>query len=262
MSARGKGSSCALTLSKAGAVDDLRVVEGRVAQHCWLAIQSFVPETFCFQSRIVKSHQYNASDPFNLCLNYSYGVIEGYVRRAVNIVGLEPSVGWLHEFTGAQTRESCVYDLMEPFRWLGDLATIQAFESRALDLKDFYFTGDDYSYKIEIEAKRRFLQLLKDRFNSGVRYKDKTWKWDTFVLNKTQELARFLLDKSKQIDFVEPRAILQRSDTQDLRKRILELTQLEAQKLGVGKSTLHYLRVSATNDRPFKVYQKVAHRLW
>ena len=50
-----------------------------------------------------------------------------------------------------------VYDLQEPLRWLGDVATIEAFESRVLDLKDFYFTGDDYSYKIEIEAKRRFL---------------------------------------------------------------------------------------------------------
>jgi len=50
-----------------------------------------------------------------------------------------------------------VYDLHEPFRWLGDMATLQTFESGVLDLKDFYFTGDDYSYKIEIEAKRRFL---------------------------------------------------------------------------------------------------------
>ena len=83
----------ALVLAKAKTVNEVRIVEGRVAQQYWLAIQSIVPETFCFQSRIVKSHQYNASDPFNLCLNYAYGVIEGYVRKAINIVGLEPSVG-------------------------------------------------------------------------------------------------------------------------------------------------------------------------
>jgi len=189
-------------------------------------------------------------DPFNLCLNYAHGVIEGYVRRAVNIVGLEPSFGFLHEFSGSQTKESLVYDLQEPFRWLGDVATIEAFESGTLDMKDFYFTGDDYRYHIEIEAKRRFLELLKDRFNSGVKYKGKMWKWDTVILSKTQELARFLLDKSKQVDFIEPHPTLQRSDTQDLRKRILELTQRKAGELGIAKSTLHCLRKKARNGKP------------
>jgi CRISPR-associated protein Cas1 len=251
----------ALALSRAKTVNDIRIVEGRVAQQYWLAIQSTVPETFCFQSRIVKSHQYNASDPFNLCLNYAYGVIEGYVRRAINIVGLEPSVGFLHEFTGSQTKESLVYDLQEPFRWLGDVTTIEAFESGELDMKDFYFLGDDYRYHIEIEAKRRFLELLKDRFNSGVKYNGKTWKWDTVILNKTQELARLLLDKSKQIDFIEPRPSLQRSDTQYLRRRILELTQSEAKELEIGKSTLHYLRKKTGSARPFRVYRKTLGRL-
>jgi len=159
---------------------------------------------------------------FNPCLNYAYGVMEGYVRRAINIVGLEPLVGFLHEFTGSQTKESLVYDLQEPFRWLGDILTIEAFESGVLDLRDFYFAGDDYRYRIEVSAKRRFLELLKSRFNLCVKYKGRMWKWDTILLNKAQELARFLLDKSKQIDFVEPRPSLQRSDTLDLRKRILE----------------------------------------
>ena len=250
-----------LALPKAKTVNEIRIVEGRVAQQYWLAIQSIVPETFCFQSRITRSHQYNASDPFNLCLNYAYGVLEGYVRRAINTVGLEPSVGFLHEFSGSQTKESLVYDLQEPFRWLGDATTIEAFESGALDMKDFYFLGDDYRYHIEVEAKRRFLELLKDRFNVGVRHGGKTWKWDTIILSKTQNLAHFLLERSRQIDFVEPRPSLHRSDTQELRNRILELTQSEARRLGIGKSTLHYLRTNAMNNRSFKVYQKVAGKL-
>jgi CRISPR-associated protein Cas1 len=251
----------ALAPSRARTVDDLRIVEGRVAQHYWLAIQSTVPETFCFQSRIVKSHQYNAGDPFNLCLNYAYGVIEGYVRRAVNIVGLEPAVGFLHEFTGSQTKESLVYDLQEPFRWLGDVTTIEAFETGTLDMKDFYFTGDDYRYHIEIEAKRRFLELLKNRFNSSVKYGGKTWKWDTAILNKTQELALFLLDKSKRVDFIEPRPTLQGIDTQELRRRILSLSQSEARGLGIGRSTLHYLREKSRSRRSFRIYRKLRDRL-
>ena len=247
-----------LVLPKAKTVNDIRTVEGRVAQRYWEAIQSIIPETFDFQSRIVKSHQYNASDPVNLCLNYTYGVLEGECRKAINTVGLEPSVGFLHEFSDYQTKQSLVYDLQEPYRWIGDVTTIEAFESGMLDMKDFYFMGDDYRYRIEAEAKRRFLELLKDRFNSGVKYKGKTWKWDTIVLSKTQELARFLVGKSGSLDFIDPAPILVRSDSREFRKRILDSPAKEAMKLGISKSTFHYLHRHARNERPFKVYEKVA----
>ncbi len=150
---------------------------------------------------------------------------------------------------------------MEPFRWLGDVTTIEAFESEVLDLKGFYFTGDDYRYRIETDVKRQFLELLKDRFNSGVKYKGKTWKWDTVILNKTQELARFLLDRSKHIDFIEPRPSLQRSDTQELRRRILDLSQSDAWSLGIGRSNLYSLQKNAKSRASFRIYTKTRERL-
>jgi len=107
-----------------------------------------------------------------------------------------------------------VYDLQEPCRWLCDVTTIEAFESGVVDLKDFYFMGDDYRYHIEVEAKRRFLNLLKARFNAGVKYKSKTWKWDTIIINKTHELAHFVLGKSESIDFASPAPTIFRDATQ------------------------------------------------
>jgi len=59
---------------------------------------------------MTSSHQNNASDPVNLSLNYGYGFLEGEVRRAINSVGLEPSIGFLHNMSGYQTKESLVYD--------------------------------------------------------------------------------------------------------------------------------------------------------
>jgi hypothetical protein len=130
-----------------------------------------------------------------------------------------------------------------------------------LDLKDFYFTGDDYSYKIEIEAKRKFLQLLKERFNSGVSYKGRVLKWDTVIKQKTMELVRYLTGKSKILDLSEPKPKLGRTDSLELRRGILSLSQSQAQKLGIGKSTLHYLRKSARSEFSFKVHQKVREKL-
>lgn len=127
-------------------------------------------------TEIPRRAQNNASDPVNLTLNYGCGFLEGECGKAINAVGLEPSVGFLHDFSDYQTKESLAYDLQEPFRWLVDLSVIQAFESRMLELRDFYFTGDDYRYRFEPEVKRRFIQVLREQFNSGVRYKGRVLK--------------------------------------------------------------------------------------
>jgi CRISPR-associated protein Cas1 len=225
------------------------------------AYASVIPECFDFQGRMTSSHQNNASDPVNLALNYAYGVLEGECRAAINTVGLEPSVGFLHEPSSYQTKQSLVYDLQEPFRWIADVAVMEVFESQALDLPDFYFTGDDYRYRFAPEAKQRFLDLLRERFNLAVSYKGRAFKWDTVVEQKTIELARYLVGRTSKLDFSEPSANLQGTDNKELRRLILTISQSEARRLGIDRSTLHYLRRNAKYTGSFKIYQRVAKKL-
>jgi CRISPR-associated protein Cas1 len=211
-------------------VAQLRTVEGRVALRYWETFKETLPEWLDFQGRMTSSHQNNASDPFNAALNYGYGFLEAECRLAINSVGLEPSVGFLHDFSDYQTKESLAYDLQEPFRWLIDVVVIRAFESGVLGTRDFYFTGDDYTYRFEVEAKKRFIDLLREQFNSGVRYKGRILKWDTIIQEKLLELGRFLADKSSKLDFNESSPSLNRLDDKDLRERIKSLTAEEAKK--------------------------------
>src|SRR5208282_2280596 len=121
--------------------------------------------------------------------------------------------------------QSLVYDLQEPFRWLIDLTVMQAFESGSLNVPDFYFTGDDYRYRFDAEAKTRFLNLLREEFNSGVEYNGRVLKWDTVIERKATELSRFLSGRSREIDFIEPSPNLERWDSLGVRRAILSLTQ-------------------------------------
>jgi CRISPR-associated protein Cas1 len=237
------------------------ILEGRVARRYWQAFCSVIPECFDFRGRMTLSHQNNVSDPVNLALNYAYAVLEGECRRAINAVGLESSVGFLHDFANYQTKQSLVYDLQEPFRWIADLGVVEAFESGALDLPHFYFTGDDYRYRLETEAKQRFLDLLKQRFNAGTTYNGRTLKWDTVIEQKAVELGRYLVGKSTKLSFSDPSPRLARIDDRELRERILKLSQLEASRLGIQKSTRHYLRKRAGGQEPFRVYKHVLERL-
>jgi CRISPR-associated protein Cas1 len=115
--------------------------------------------------------------------------------------------------------------------------------------------------RTDVEAKRRCLQLLKERFNSGVSYKGRVPKWDTVIKQKTMELARYVTGKSKILDLSEPKSELERTDSFELRRRILSLSISEARRLGIGKSTLHYLRKYAGNERLLTIYEKVRSKL-
>ena len=153
------------------------------------------------------------------------------------------------------------YDLQEPFHWIADVTVIEAFESGVLDLPDFYFTGDDYRYRFQPDARQRFIDLLRERFNVGVSYERRVLKWDTVIELKATELGRLLVNRSAAVDFAEPAPKLTRPDDRALRARILSLSQSEARELGIGKSTLHYLRRHAQNENRFKVHGKIRKRL-
>ncbi len=251
----------AMRLSKTSTVPEIRTVEGRTALRYWETFRKVLPEWLHFQGRTTTSHNNNASDPFNAALNYGYGFLEVECRMAVNIVGLEAAVGFLHELSSTQTAESLVYDLEEPFRFLADLCVIQAFETGALNVSDFAFTRDDYLYRIQWDGKMRLLDSLRETFNSGVNYKGRLLKWDTVIEQKTLELSRFLTGKSSSIDFSEPAPTLERRDNREIRETILALTQADAREHGIGKSTLHCLRRRARSERSFAVYRKVKEKL-
>jgi CRISPR-associated protein Cas1 len=152
-------------------------------------------------------------------------------------------------------------DLQEPFRWIADMAVMDAFECGALDLPDFYFRGDDYRYRFEPDAKQRFLDLLRERFNSGVRYRNRVLKWDTVIEQKTVELCRYLCGRSSRIDFSDPTSMFSRTDSQQIRASILRLSQSEAETVGIRRSTLCHLRKKARNAHSFRIHRKTLMRI-
>jgi CRISPR-associated protein Cas1 len=173
----------------------------------------------------------------------------------------EPSVGFLHDVSDYQTQQSLVYDLEEPFRWIVDVSVIQAFESGTLSLHDFYFTGDDYRYRFVVEAKQRFIDLIRERFNSGVKHNGLNLKWDTVIEQKAIGLGRFLIGKFSTLDLIEPIPRLEKRDDRQIRSKVLALTASQAEQIGIGKSTLHYLRRAARDKPMFKIYSRTRERL-
>jgi len=124
-----------------------------------------------------------------------------------------------------------------------------------------YFTGDDYRYRFDSEAKQRFLDLLRERFNLAVRHNGRMLKWDAVIEEKAVGLDRYLVGRTTRLDSLESSPRLTRADDHELRRRILGLSMSEARNLEIKKSTLHYLRRNAADTRSFKAYRKLQQRL-
>jgi CRISPR-associated protein Cas1 len=248
-------------LPNAKTVVEMRTVEGHTALRYWEAINKTLPSKLEFKGRGNGTRNNYATDSVNAALNYGYGFLKVECRMAINSVGLEPAVGFLHEISRNQTNEALVYDLQEPFRFLVDLTVLETFESERLTLTDFNYNPHDFEYHIQWEGVQKLLDMLRRNFNAGVNYNGERLKWDTVIEQKALELARFLKADSTELDFTEPSAILVRSDNSVVRKKILSLSQWEASQRGIGKSTLHYLQERAGNNQPFKVYEKVREKL-
>jgi len=244
-------------------VDEIRSVEAHDAEIYWQAFHKAVSPKLEFKGRSsrARSRQFNASDPVNALLNYGYAFLQSCVRRAINMTGLDASLGFLHDSHAKPAATPLVYDFEEPYRWLVDYTVLRMVLSRVFSWDDFYFTDEDYRLRIKPPLLDRYVELLRRQFNSGVVYGDKRLMWDTVILRKCQELARYLLGARGSFDLTSPRPVLQRSDARELREKILGLSQSEAGKLGIGKSTLHYLRKKTARHAPFRIYSNVRKKL-
>ncbi len=234
-------------------------IEGRIADYYWRYLQKVLPDSLGFTSRMHESHQMNASDPVNALFNYGYAILESECRKALNSIGLEPSVGFLHE--SRQTKYPLVYDLQEPFRWLTDTTVIECLEYNRFSKRDFYRL-DNYVLRLKPEAVKKLLVALRLKFNSAVRYRDKFYAWDVVIRQKAQELATHIVSKrNSRLAFEEPRPLLRRDESLVVRKAILGMTAAEARKCGIRRNTLWYAQRRVVSGRFFNVYRKVREKM-
>lgn len=90
--------------------EQLLSVEGCAAQRYWGAIKRIIPESLGWPGRETQG----ATDPFNMALNYGYGVLYAQVEQALVLAGLDPYGGFLH--ADRPGKPSLVLDLIEEFR--------------------------------------------------------------------------------------------------------------------------------------------------
>jgi CRISPR-associated protein Cas1 len=193
-----------------GTLEDQRSLimglEGSAGRVYFGCLSKLVPEAYRFDGR---SRQ-PARDAFNAMLNYSYGVLYSLVERACICAGLDPFVGFLH--TDNYNKKSLVYDLIEPFRILGDRTTLLLFTGRRAQ-KDF-FEEVPGGVALAQPGRAVLIEQLNERLDRTVRYpvqgkpgKTRNVKERDIIQHEAHALANRLLGKTDLPQVLETRQL-------------------------------------------------------
>jgi CRISPR-associated protein Cas1 len=181
-------------------------LEGSAGRAYFACLGRLLPEAYRFSGR---SRQ-PAADPFNAMLNYSFGVLYSLVERACICAGLDPHVGFLH--TDNYAKKSLVFDLMEPFRILGERATVLLFTARRAQ-KEF-FEEVPGGVGLSRDGRAFFLAQFNERLDKAVRYpvqgkpgKTRNVKVRDTIQHEAHALANLLLGRCNMPRVVETRAL-------------------------------------------------------
>jgi CRISPR-associated protein Cas1 len=121
---------------QADTLDALRGYEGKAGAHYFAALKAMVPEVWGFTGRAY----HPPPDPMNAALSFGYALLLREAVAAVQLVGLDPYLGFLH--TIDYGRPSLALDLMEEFRpVLVDLVLLGMLDQGELAVGDFVKTG-------------------------------------------------------------------------------------------------------------------------
>jgi CRISPR-associated protein Cas1 len=121
-------------------------------------------------------------DPVNAILSLSYTMLHYETVREIETIGLDPTIGFLHQFEYG--RESLACDLVEIHRPMVDEFVWELFRERSLTDRDFSYEKDRPGCYLKKESRKRFYPWYE------------TWAKTlrTNVTDAVRALARRILD--------------------------------------------------------------------
>jgi len=243
-------------------ISDLMMYEGRIASAYWSELSKVfnkLSKDFNFQSRKNFSYSWNmnASDPVNALLNYGYAILESMIRKDINVIGLDPSIGYLHEI--APSKHPLVYDLQELFRYVVDYSVIELLET-GLKKSDF-ITTENYHIRLKPDTAKKLIEKIQENFNKRYEFRNKQHTLENIMFENVRELSKYIMDKTKSLELKIPDIAISRNDNIPVRDKIISIDPEKRKELKINKSTLWYQQKKIKEGKTLKVYNKTKVRI-
>jgi CRISP-associated protein Cas1 len=148
------------------AIDSLRGLEGSGSAAYFGCFDKLIRNhEFQFESR----RRRPPTDPVNALLSLGYALLRHDVQSAINVVGFDPYLGYLH--VQRYGRPSLALDLMEEFRPLVvDAIVLSALNRKVLGADDFVTEPLSGAVSLSLEGLRAFLRLYEQKKQSKFKH--------------------------------------------------------------------------------------------
>ncbi|MDB9445035.1 type I-D CRISPR-associated endonuclease Cas1d [Anabaena sp. CS-542/02] len=152
-------SQAIASLEKATSINSIRGYEGAGSAAYFGCFNQLIRvDNFSFSTR----NRRPPTDPVNSLLSLGYSLLRHDIQAALNIVGFDPYLGYLH--TERYGRPSLALDLMEEFRPLiVDAVVLTAINRRMLTPKDFITEPLSHAVSLTKEGLHVFLRLYQEK---------------------------------------------------------------------------------------------------
>ena len=225
-------------LSMPRSTDFVRNHEARYAVEYFKQIGAVCEELgFEFRGRSSTKNNSKAPDIVNALLNYGYALLKTYVRRAINSIGLDNSIPFLHDL---RRNTGLVYDLMELWRTSVDYSVIQTLEGLNSKKRN-HFLNEDYTAFLTEDAIRTLFEFMC--WNLSL---------EEIILN-ARILANFVLGKKALSFSLKPIQVKSAFETEEVKNKISTKSYRE---LGINKSTLWYQKERLKERGSVRLYGK------
>lgn len=136
-------------------VASLRGIEGDAAATYFSVFEELIKEQVRSEFQFSGRNRRPPRDPVNAMLSFVYAILGQDVSAALNGVGLDPQVGYLH--TDRPGRDSLAQDLLEEFRsWLADRLVLSLINRRQVKASDFV-TESSGAVRMSDDARKQLL---------------------------------------------------------------------------------------------------------
>ena len=172
-------------------LDQVRGCEGRGAAVYFAVFGQLIKNP---EFRFTDRNRRPPLDPVNVLLSLGYTLLANAVETAVQIVGLDPYLGALHDV--AYGRPSLVCDLMEEYRSvLVDPMVVACLNQRAFTPDDFEGTGDGEPVRFKRPALRWFVELFERRIRGEILYapRDQHLTYRQVIEEQVRQFARYVM---------------------------------------------------------------------
>ncbi|MDD5435101.1 MAG: CRISPR-associated endonuclease Cas1 [Nitrospira sp.] len=144
------------SINSGESIDSIRGYEGGASASYFSAYTRLFPESLRFKNR----NRRPPMDPVNAILSLSYTLLHFKLVREIEVIGLDPAIGFFHQFEYG--RESLACDLVEPYRPEVDRFVWDIFRERKFTDRDFSNEDERPGCYLKKESRKRFYPLYEE----------------------------------------------------------------------------------------------------